>query len=71
MHESLTAIRDSGDSKRGNFLEKTFAHVVISGDQQQESKTSKPGGKHQERNLSRKEKEGEGRGRNERAGRKD
>ena len=37
MHESLTATRHSGDSKRRNNLEKTFHQVVNSGDDQQES----------------------------------
>jgi hypothetical protein len=37
MPASLTATRDSGDSKRGNFLEKSFRSVINSGDQHQES----------------------------------
>jgi hypothetical protein len=32
MPASLTAIRDSGDSKRGNFLEKSFRSAINSGD---------------------------------------
>ena len=33
MHESLTAIRDSGDFNLGNFLEKSFVLVIKSGGQ--------------------------------------
>ena len=33
MHESLTAIRNSRDSRRGNFLEKSSVLVIKSGDQ--------------------------------------
>jgi hypothetical protein len=32
MPASLTATRDSGDSKRGNFLEKSFRSAINSGD---------------------------------------
>ena len=54
MHESPTAARDSSDSMTRKQSENTFRPVVNSGDQQQESKARKTGGKHQERNLSRK-----------------
>lgn len=40
MHESPTATRDSGDSKRRNFLEKTFRPGIKSSGHQQESNAS-------------------------------
>ena len=59
MHESLTAIRHSGDSKRENFLEKTFRQVVKSGDLRPGKQGEQsPGGTYQERNPSGKERMG-------------
>ena len=43
MHESLTAIRDSGNSKRENFLEKSSVMVINPVISDKESKASKPG----------------------------
>jgi len=61
---SLTAIRDSGDSKRRNNLEKTFRQVVKSrrsaaGKQREQSS----GGTYQEINPSEKERTGKDKGR--------
>jgi hypothetical protein len=51
MPASLTAIRDSGDSKRGNFLEKSFRSVIKSGDPRPgKQREGTPGGTYQEIN---------------------
>ena len=51
MPASLTAIRDSGDSKRGNFLEKSFRSAINSGDPRPgKQREGTPGGTYQETN---------------------
>jgi hypothetical protein len=53
MPASLTATRDSGDSKRGNFLEKSFRSAINSGDPRPGKQSEGlPGGTYQEINPS-------------------
>jgi hypothetical protein len=58
MPASLTATRDSGDSKRGNFLEKSFRSAINSGDPRPgKQREGLPAGTYQEINPRDKPKE--------------
>jgi hypothetical protein len=64
MPASLTAIRDSGDSKRGNFLEKSFRSAINSGDPRPgKQREGLPAGTYQEINPSKENPRGKDQGR--------